>query len=269
MAGAKKMTIRSLSEEFEIFKKVMLEEVNSLKQTIKGLKEEVKELKDNNPREDTKNALKCNKCDSSFESKKNLKEHIHKIHPTNIKCLSCEKTFQKNCELETHIKTSHKEMIKYDCDKCDQKFILKWRLLKHESIHSNNSAVKKCHYFNNNKTCPFEENGCMFAHIKADTCKFGKSCLNNLCSYQHSSREEVTIFECQQCEEVFQSHNHLITHVESIHVEREKIQRDHLFPLKCPNCPKWIYTDDDNESHYDDFEEFGQCEMRKRTQLQN
>jgi hypothetical protein len=67
----------------------------------------------------------------------------------------------------------------------------------------------------------------------------------------------------------FQSHNHLITHLESFHVEREQIQRDHLFPLKCPNCPKWIYTDDDNESHYDDFEEFGQCDIRERTQLQN
>ena len=72
------------------------------------------------------NALKCKKCDSTFESKKNLKEHIYEIHPTNIKCLSCEKTFQKNCELETHIKTSHKEMKKYDCDKYDQKFVLKY-----------------------------------------------------------------------------------------------------------------------------------------------
>ena len=89
MAGAKKMTIRSLSEEFEIFKKVMLEEVNSLKQTIKGLKEEVKELKDNNPGKTTKNALKCKKCDASFESNKNLKEQINKIHPTKIKFVSC------------------------------------------------------------------------------------------------------------------------------------------------------------------------------------
>ena len=268
MAGAKKMTIRSLSEEFEILKKVMLEEVKGLKQTVKDLREEVKELKGNNPEKSTKNTLKCKKCDACFESNKNLKKHINEIHATKIKCVSCEKTFQKNCELEIHIKASHKEIKEYDCDKCDQKFVLKWRLLKHASIHSNNITVKKCHYFNNNKACPYEEVGCMFAHIKADTCKFGKSCSNNLCSYQHSSKEEETVFKCQQCEQVYKSHKDLINHVESIHVEREKIQRDHLFPLKCPNCPKWIYTDDDNESHYDDFEEFGQCETRKRTMLQ-
>ena len=71
-------------------------------------------------------------------------------------------------------------------------------------------------------------------------------------------------FECQQCELVLDTHNLLIDHVQKLHVEKVKIQRDHLLPLKCPNCPKWIYTDNDNESHYDDFEEFGQCEIRKK-----
>ena len=110
--------------------------------------------------------------DGTFESYKNLKKHIIEIHPPKIKCVSCEKTFQKHCELEIHIKTYHKETKEYNCGKCDQKFVLKWRLQKHANIHSINNDVKKCHYFNNNKTCPFEENGCMFAHIKADTCKF-------------------------------------------------------------------------------------------------
>jgi hypothetical protein len=66
---------------------------------------------------------------------------------------------------------------------------------------------------------------------------------------------------------VLDTHSLLIDHVQKIHVENEKIQRDHLFSLKCPNCPKWIYTDDDNKSHYDDFKEFGQCETRKNNAL--
>ena len=45
---------------------------------------------------------------------------------------------------------------------------------------------------------------------------------------------------------------------------RKKIQRDHLFPQKCPNCPKWIYADCEMESHYDDFDEYGQCEAQKK-----
>ena len=55
----------------------------------------------------------------------------------------------------------------------------------------------------------------------------------------------------------------MITHVENDHVGKEKIKRDYLFPQKCPHCPKWIYCDNENERHYDDFEEFGQCEVRK------
>ena len=145
--------------------------------------------------------------------------------------------------------------------------------MKHAQIHASRTDVKRCHYFNNNKQCPYEEIGCMFAHVASDICKFGESCSNNLCSYQHSAKKEKSDqFSCQQCEIILTSHNLLIEHVENIHVQKEKIQRDHLFPLKCPNCPKWIYTDDDNESYYDDFKEFGQCEIRKRkkiTMLQN
>ena len=34
----------------------------------------------------------------------------------------------------------------------------------------------------------------------------------------------------------------------------------YLFPK---NCPNWIYFDEQNEEHYDDFEEFGQFEAGK------
>ena len=72
------------------------------------------------------------------------------------------------------------------------------------------------------------------------------------------------MYECQNCDKVLKSHEKLISHVESIHVQQEQIQRDHLFPQKCPNCPKWIYADCEMESHYDDFDEYGQCEAQKK-----
>ena len=56
-------------------------------------------------------------------------------------------------------------------------------------------------------------------------------------------------------------------HVESIHLETENMRRDYLFSQKFPNCPKWIYCDEENEMHYDDFEEFGQCEVRQIARL--
>ena len=59
------------------------------------------------------------------------------------------------------------------------------------------------------------------------------------------------------------THDLLIDHVETIHVIKESMHRDHIFPQKCPNCPGWIYSDDENKDHYDDFEEYGQCGYRK------
>ena len=64
--------------------------------------------------------------------------------------------------------------------------MLKWRLNKHQDMHSN-SITKKCHYFNNDKPCPYEKIGCMFNHVVSEKCIFGKKCLNNLCSYQHKN----------------------------------------------------------------------------------
>ena len=70
--------------------------------------------------------------------------------------------------------------------------------------------------------------------------------------------------ECQNCDKVLKSHEELISHVKLLHVKKENIQPDHLFPQKCANCPKWIYADSEMESHYNDFEECGKCEAHKR-----
>ena len=90
------------------------------------------------------------------------------------------------------MKTDHKSRELHECDKCDNKIVLKWRLLKHKS-NPDNKWLQKCHYFNNNVTCPFEEMGCMFAHEKSDMCKFDETCTKNLCSCRHTkSTEEET-----------------------------------------------------------------------------
>jgi hypothetical protein len=67
------------------------------------------------------------------------------------KCKLCQETFTDIFELENHLKT-HKVAETFVCDNCDKTFVLNWRLRK--TVHETD---KYCHYFNNNKTCPFED----------------------------------------------------------------------------------------------------------------
>ena len=83
-----------------------------------------------------------------------------------MQCSSCGKTFGRFSDLESHIKTFHENHPEFKCEVCEKTFVLKWRLRKHMKIH--NGHVQPCHYYNNNKTCPFEELGCKFNHINSE-----------------------------------------------------------------------------------------------------
>ena len=95
----------------------------------------------------------------------------------------------KHCELELHIKRQHQTEKDYECELCDKRFVLKWRMLKHQESHRD-PRQKKCHYFNNRKTCPFDELGCMFAHETSEMCKFDNICCNKLCPFQHTINQQ-------------------------------------------------------------------------------
>ena len=85
----------------------------------------------------------------------------------------------------------HEEMTTFLCDICKKQFHLRWRLNKHRASHDEQS--KFCHYYNNDKNCPFEVLGCKFKHEPSDRCKFDKRCLFKLCQFQHSKRKQANI----------------------------------------------------------------------------
>ena len=62
--------------------------------------------------------------------------------------------------------------------------MLKWRLKKHTDGH-NNKSQKYCHYYNNDKSCPYEEIGCKFLHQISEKCVFGRKCKHKLCQFKH------------------------------------------------------------------------------------
>ena len=255
MAGVKKQTIRSLSEEVDLLKE-QLKEMDYLKQKVMEMekdhasemtlmKKEIKELEGilknlvvnkeppvNNS--DENSLIKCRKCGEIFGCKKKLRKHLIEKHPRKIECKSCDAIFAQNFELEVHMKTEHKQTPEYNCEVCNKKFILRWRLEKHRNNHADHDK-KKCHYFNNYKSCPFEQIGCMFAHEVSGMCKFDRICLNRLCSYQHSNLKNPPIendrqefedteekkFECEYCDFKMDSYNEFLDHINTNHLDSE------------------------------------------------
>ena len=73
-------------------------------------------------------------------------------------------------------------------------FFLEWRLKKHEKMHQ--TTVKKCHFYNNNKVCPYEKLGCMYEHRKSQKCKYGQKCNRSLCQYVHDTLSSKSVSDC-------------------------------------------------------------------------
>ena len=188
-----KMTMKSLQIELNLFKeelKITRKELEGVKEELNDVKEERKNEKEavDYPKLNSDNEFSCKICDQTFRLKKTLKKHNQSNHTELTQCKSCDKTFRKACDLELHIKDNHESAGHLECDICGKTFVLKWRLEKHQDIHINKN-IRKFHYFNNQKCCPFEAIGCMFAHSLSEKCKYGEMCTKKLCSFQHQKKD--------------------------------------------------------------------------------
>ena len=72
---------------------------------------------------------------------------------------------------------------------------------KHSVVHKNHENIRRCHYFNNRKNCPFEELGCMFKHEYAPKCRYKDRCKIKYCQFQHEVKEKAN--------EIFENHGSL------------------------------------------------------------
>ena len=101
--------------------------------------------------EKSKNVFSSNLCGDTCDEKDNLKHHRNKKHhhKENHECPTFQQIFTENQKLEDHILKAHNEMKKISCEKCGMSLIFEWKMKMHKILHDNETANRKCHFFNN------------------------------------------------------------------------------------------------------------------------
>ena len=136
-----------------------------------------------------KNKFECSKCGDKFETLKNFQDDNEDCCSNfEYKCEECEKCFKDENKLQNHRDKMH---VKFECDECEKVFKYEAVLEKHkEATHEDFQLF--CHYDNNDKDCPFDDE-CMYIHEDSENCKFGGNCARSFCMYkQEESADKST-----------------------------------------------------------------------------
>ena len=127
--------------------------------------------------------FQCNKCEKNLEKVTNPQED-HSSALKIFKCDHCEKDFNEKWKLNAHSKTCRMKK----CDVCDKTFKYEDLRKKHMLITHENFKIY-CHFYNNEKTCPYNED-CVFLHEDSSVCKYGMACERNYCMFKHGRKNE-------------------------------------------------------------------------------
>ena len=171
-----------------------LQELSTInKQKIEDIDLKLQSLESKKDKETTKSCessalpsenVTCKQCGLQLSGLESLNEHILQKHKRIFKCSDCARTFNNSYELEQHIVNMHNKVKPFKCDKCEVKFLMKWRFDKHIAAHES-LKTRRCHYFNNKKECPFVKSGCKYLHETSKICKYLDSCSTAMCQFRH------------------------------------------------------------------------------------
>ena len=135
----------------------------------------------------TKKEFKCDGCDKHFTSVGKLRRH-ERTHKSTSRAFQCEKC-EIVCNEEWKLKAHSKMHAKYSCEICDKTFKNEETKSKHKRIVHENLKLY-CHYFNNGKDCPYQEEF-IFLHEASKSCKYGGVCERQLCMFRHGVNDDV------------------------------------------------------------------------------
>ena len=237
------MSIEEYQQTFENLN----EEFNFLKEKINILINKYSEL-ENKLENNFKARFKCRKCDETFENVRKFEKHKENsttcdANPYPYPCEMCglEFTSEKQC-------SSHKEKHgNFKCDKCDKVFTFEGVLEKHISA-AHGSMTIFCHYYNNNKLCPFKTE-CIFVHLVSKDCIFGNECERMFCMFRHDEHFQNDEEECEEENDEMDEHDESDEDIETfklseiepalakVEVAMEKVNNLlNTTKLKCDSC---------------------------------
>ncbi|KPJ19894.1 Zinc finger protein 850 [Papilio machaon] len=161
----------------------------------------------------------CEYCSQTFLLKKNLANHIKKVHKDEniFKCVECGKKFISAHTLDKHLTTDHKTFI-LQCPKCPE--VLGSRYLKKRHlalVHDEKTyqiPCELCHKVYLSKSALVRHN--LRVHVRersfnCDICDY-KSFTNNTLQDHKLKHYDVRAFECEYCKKTFQRKKNLQIH---------------------------------------------------------
>ena len=175
--------ISSLGSEYEVMKGIIDTKNSNFDETKKKIKQIESDLVSIKMKPTA--AVNCKVGEASFVSGKVFKDHVETLqHTKTVQCKQCDTRFSTSSHLENHMK-EHGTAKRYKCENCGKTFNFRWRFNKHIKMHDSDSEIRKCHFYNNGKQCPFDEMGCKFLHEESSVCKYKDRCKFDKCQFQH------------------------------------------------------------------------------------
>ncbi len=145
-----------------------------------------------------------------------------------IKCIMCDKTFYDKSNLRRHFQNIHEKGVGVSCKICNKRFNEKRSLKNHiQVVHTK---------VNNLSSDTHDEQ-------KPFSCKV---CCKSFARKKSLRRHEMShtdTYKCDQCQQQFNSRQHLDRHVNGVHKK--------LRPFSCPDCDKSFLTKRDVDRHAD------------------
>jgi hypothetical protein len=149
-----------------------------------------------------------------------LKYQNFQKHERPVQCRHCFKHFFSQQRLKRHVKVLHNQVVKFECDKCQDKFNWRIRLIQHvrknhKNHHDPQESVNPEDF---KKLCLKYQN--FQKHQRPVQCRH---CFKHFVSQQRLKRHvkvlhnQVVKFECDKCQDKFNGRIQLIKHVRKNH----------------------------------------------------